>query len=446
MKKREFLTLGGAVPLMLAGCGSGGGGSAQIRLLNASVGYSSLDLQVNNTSVTSGHVAYGAVSDYTSVSDGSQSTILVDTSTPTPTNLLTTTRTLTKDGKYTVIAYGYSGNPKTVQMTESQTAPATGFASFSVLNTALDVGPVDVYLTTNGDISTATAVAHNVSAVSQSAFTSVGAGNYFVTITAANNRTDVRLVASGVNLVDQQICSLVVVPGASGVLAQAILLTNSSTDTVILNGTVARVRVVPGLNDASGATVLISNNDPATLGGLQLSSSPDIGAYVMVQVGVPTITTSTGVTAPVVLDTTVTSTTLVAGSDYTVLVYNDMANTYGYGAGAPVAKLVLDLNTRPLTSTNFKFRLIHADSAEYSRDLTLNVASGVIAAVHFGQPSAYVETASVGATFAQLLENITVIYTQAVTTAASYVYTMFAFSTPGTGEVAAYFWPDRGGQ
>ena len=37
MNKREFLAMGGAVPLMLAGCGGSGTGSAPVRLVNASV-------------------------------------------------------------------------------------------------------------------------------------------------------------------------------------------------------------------------------------------------------------------------------------------------------------------------------------------------------------------------------------------------------------------------
>lgn len=440
MKKREFLSLGGAVPLMLAGCGSGGGGSAQIRLLNASVGYSALDLTVNSTSVTTGHVAYGQVSDYTTVGDGSQSTVVVDTSGTTSSNLLTQTRTLTKDGKYTLIVYGFQGNPKTVQMTETQTAPATGFASLSILNTSTDVGTVDVYFTPTADISQATAVAHNVTAVSQSSFSSVGAGTYTVTITAANQRQDVRLVVPGVTLSDQQICTLVITPGPGGVLAQALLLTNSSSTVVQLTGTVSRIRLVPGLGDGAGASLSVGGTTVQTI-----NSSPNIGSYVLVPAGSTPAITVNGAAVAVVADQNLTSTQLVAGTDYTVVVY-------GATAAGATAKLIKDINTRPLTSTNIKARLIHLINND-TNDLTLQVNSGAVATnvpygsdFSAGSTASYAEVPASSSTSIILSQNLVPIYTPAtLPTYAGYIYTMFAFQNPSdpTTPVAS-LWLDRG--
>jgi len=73
MKKREFLAMGGAVPLMMAGCG--GSGSASVRLVNASVGYPSLGFQVESTQIVS-DIAYGTASDFLTVQDGSVKTNL----------------------------------------------------------------------------------------------------------------------------------------------------------------------------------------------------------------------------------------------------------------------------------------------------------------------------------------------------------------------------------
>lgn len=439
MNKREFLSLGGAVPLMLAGCGSGGSGNAQIRLLNASVGYSSLDLTVNNASVTSGHVAYGTVSDYTTVAGGAQSTILVDTSGSTSANLLTQSRTLTKDSKYTVIAYGFSGSPKTVQMTETQTAPDSGFASVSVLNTSTDVGTVNVYFTATADITNATAVAQNVAAVSQSAFNSVGAGTYTVTVTAANDRTDVRLVATGVALTDQQICTLVITPGAGGVLAQAILLTNSSSTVAVLSGTKARIRLVPGLSDGTGATLSVGGAAVQAL-----SSAPSIGSYVLVDAGsAPTVTVN-GATVALVADTGLADTTLAAGNDYTVVVYGSTAAT-------ATAKLIKDLNTRPLTTTNLKARLIHLISSN-THDLTLQVNTVAVASnvpygsdLPTGSTSAYSEAPPSQTSSVLLSQNLVQIYAQSsLPTFAGYVYTMFAFENPSApGTPLANLWLDR---
>ena len=53
MNKREFLAMGGAVPLILAGCGGNGTGSAPVRLVNASVGYpSTWDSWIESTQAT----------------------------------------------------------------------------------------------------------------------------------------------------------------------------------------------------------------------------------------------------------------------------------------------------------------------------------------------------------------------------------------------------------
>src|SRR5471030_2127423 len=71
MKKREFLAMGGAVPLMLAGCGGSGSGSAPVRLVNASVGYEGpLGFMDESTQITTG-VTYGNASAFSNIEAGS---------------------------------------------------------------------------------------------------------------------------------------------------------------------------------------------------------------------------------------------------------------------------------------------------------------------------------------------------------------------------------------
>ena len=79
MKKREFLAVGGAVPLMLAGCGSGSG-SAPVRLVNASVGYETpgLGFQDESNQIVTG-ITYGNASAYSNVQAGSVSLTLTTT-------------------------------------------------------------------------------------------------------------------------------------------------------------------------------------------------------------------------------------------------------------------------------------------------------------------------------------------------------------------------------
>jgi hypothetical protein len=93
---------------LLSACGGGGGSSSstQVRLLNASVGYSSLDLSVNSAATNTG-VAYGSVGSYASVDTSATSTqILTSGVGATVANL---TPTLAADSHYTIIAYGWGG-------------------------------------------------------------------------------------------------------------------------------------------------------------------------------------------------------------------------------------------------------------------------------------------------------------------------------------------------
>src|SRR3954464_770878 len=112
MKKREFLAMGGAVPLMLAGCGGNSSGSAQVRLVNASVGYANLGFMVNTTQATTTDVAYGAASPFEGVEAGTVTTTLTTTTGGVTSDLPVTTKTLVKDNRYSLVAFGYAGAPK----------------------------------------------------------------------------------------------------------------------------------------------------------------------------------------------------------------------------------------------------------------------------------------------------------------------------------------------
>jgi len=104
MNKREFLAVGGAVPLMLAGCGGNGAGSAPVRLVNASVGYPNLGFMVESTQETTTDVAYGHASSYINVQAGAVGiTLTVGNNAATSAQ----TRTINKDQRYSLIAYGY---------------------------------------------------------------------------------------------------------------------------------------------------------------------------------------------------------------------------------------------------------------------------------------------------------------------------------------------------
>jgi len=377
MKKREFLALGGAAPLMLAGCGSSSSGSCNVRLVNVSVGYPTLDLSVADTStdtptsVVTG-VAYGTVSGYKSVTAKTQSTILVDSTASPSVNVSLQTRTLVKDTDYTLVAYGYQDSAKSVLITDNQDAPATGYASISVLNTATDVGAVDVYFTTSADITNATPAISRTSAVSASAFTAVSKGTYYVTVvaySATGGTKDVRLQIPGVTLADGQIATLIIAPGSGGVLAHAVLL-NKGGAAVNYRNTRARVRAIAATGD--GGTINVD-------GVLGDTLAPGFSDYQLIAAGgLPAITVE-GATVSYPNGTA----NLVAGADYTILVYGPKA--------APLAKLVIDDNRLPSSSTNAKVRLLHAVYNATS-PLTLKVNSITVASsIAYGGASTFTE-------------------------------------------------------
>ena len=401
MKKREFLAMGGAVPLMLAGCGGKGSGSAPVRLVNASVGYPLLGFMVESTQATTADVAYGATSPYENVQAGAVGlTLTVGGASATSAQV----RTINKDQRYSLVAYGFSNELKQVLIAESTTVPDAGKANVNVLNTSVDIGAVDVYLSTTKDLSVSTLIASSIVGVSQSAFAGVLAGSYFVTVVGANSIakgiSDVRFqTPAAITLTALQVLTVILTPGASGVLANAILLTQGTTGTAVsyLNST-ARLRAVTAVGGMSASVVGANTTGPVTL--LASNTTPQYSNYFVVNTGAAPTVTVNGATVPVLQDTTNTTTgvvttataVLAAGGDYTLMVYLDSSN-------APVAKVIEDNNTAPVTSSGVKFRLINLASNNQGLQLSMSVNSISIASlVPYGSASAYTEISTPQAT------------------------------------------------
>ena len=402
MNKREFLAVGGAVPLVLAGCGGSGTGSAPVRLVNASVGYPNLGFMVESTQETTTDVAYGHASSYINVQAGAVGiTLTVNGNAATSAQ----TRTINKDQRYSLIAYGYLNELKPLLVAESNITPDAGKANINVLNTSVDMGAVDVYLSAHADLSVATQIGTSVAGVSQSAFTGVLAGSYFITVVGAGsvqqNISDIRFqTPQAVALTALKTYTVVLTPGASGVLANAIILTQGTADaatpTAPYDNTTARVRAVtavPGMaTSVVGATAA-----GAAVTVLATSTTQKYSKYFVVHTGAAPTVTVNGTAIPVLMDSTDATTgvttqvaaVLAAGGDYTIMVYLD-------GSGNPVAKLIEDNNTAAVTSAGVKFRLINLASDNQGLELSMSLNGvGIASNVPYGTASDYKEVPNV---------------------------------------------------
>ena len=367
------LGLGLALALgLLAACGGGSEAprdTASLRLLNATTGYAGLDLAADNGTVNSG-VALGAVGAYASV--GTAGVALVVSHSGAAGALASTSRTLAKNEHVTLVAYGAAGALKTVFIAEDLAAPANALTRVQVQHLAPDAGTLDVYLTGADDaLASATPLAPALAAGSGQAASNVIAGNYRLRVTGSGDKTDLRLDVPGLVLGGGQVGTLVLSQGAGGVLVGAVWLVQQGKAAALANPQ-ARLRVVSAL--AAGARVSLSVAGTAVASG---SVSPAITPYTAVPADGAAPVQLTVNNAPVAL----ASPALLAGGDYTVLVWGDV--------GAPSTTWVSDDNRYPTALGGAKLRLVNATSGAPVA-LTLKADfSVVVTALAPGQASAF---------------------------------------------------------
>ena len=368
-----------AVALLLAGiflngCSSSGG-SAQIRVLNTSVDYTSLDLYLDNGTTNTREItaaAYDTLGSYLSVGAGSYTVEF--TSNNVQSSLKSVNENLAKNTHRTYVAYGNSGKFGTLEILEDQDQPSASYTKVQLLDAALDAGSVDVYLTdpsvaiTNSS-PTFSAVAGGT--IASANFVTVNSGTYRIRVTAAGSQTDIRLDSvTGITFSSQEILSIVVTGTSGGVLVNATVLPQQGTQTVVTNP-YARVRAAAGIPLGSNLT--------ANLGGTNLLGSAaanTVSQYTLVTAGTQTLNlTLDGTALPA------SSHALTAGEDYTVLVLN------GPSVSGTTTTLVTDDNRFPSTSTYAKIKLVNAMSA-LGDPLTLNVNyTPVASAIALGNAS-----------------------------------------------------------
>ncbi len=425
MRVAAMVTLVGTT--LFSGCNSGSStvGTASLRLLNASPGYPALDLQVAGLATSSSNLGYGAVGTYAAASNAGVSTVIAATGSTAA--LSTATRTLTKDAHYTLVAYGPAGALKSALISEDVVAPVAGLAALNVLNLAPDAGAVDIYLTGNADdLGNATPIASAVSGSGSTGYISETAGTYRLRVTGNGDKTDLRLDVQGLVLGSAQVATLMLTASSGGVLVNSVLLVQQGVATPLSNKQ-ARVRVVSAV---SGNGIVTANVAGSALA--DKATSPAIGNYTLLTASAQSAVGGTVLSGGVSYPWAVPNQALIAGADYTMLVWGD--------ATKPQFTLIADDNRYPSVTTKANVRLVNATTGATAA-LTLQANLFPIANnVAQGQASSYVSVVADAATavnidstskFGWYVSNV-----NGVKFAAKGLYTVFVFGDSAASSVA----------
>ena len=349
--------LGGSTLLAACGGNSEASGGARLRLLNASNGYASLDLTVGDAGAGSA-IGFGQAGAYADADTRGVTTVV--SAHGSGTALASATRTLARDTAYTLVAYGWAGALKTALIEENLDAASSGKARLQVMNLAADAGTLDVYLTgADEPLDSATPLASSVAGGATASAVTLNAGSYRLRVTAAGDRSDLRLDVTGLALASIEVATLLLVPGSGGVLVQAVLARQQGSVEAQANP-LARLRVLASLADGGRVT--------CTVGGTVVTSnatSPAIGNYALVTGGQPLVNLLVDGRA-----LAVPATALPAGGDYTLLVWGD--------AAAPQLTWISDDNRLPADTARAKVRLVHAVT-DLATPVTLTVNSALLA-------------------------------------------------------------------
>jgi hypothetical protein len=329
-----------AAAVFVAACGGSEDddeSAAYVRVVNATSDLASLDLYTG-TDKRFAAVAAKTVSDYISLAASTYNMRVHDAGGDTI--LAAADRTLSAGVYQTLVVYGRDGALKSTLLSDTETAPTSGTAKVRVFNSSSEPGALDVYFTSSSADLDASSPAIAVDAGYFSSYTEVNKGTYRLRITGSGDTTDLRLDLSSITLADQQVLTLILTPGESGVLVHALVLSQQGSLNAMDNPH-ARVRVVAAVGNNGSVS--------AAVGGTALASaqrSPSVGSYALVAAGTQPFAASVNGTA--LADTTLTTT---PGADATLLFYGDPA--------APQYKLLADDNRPAASSSKARLRLVH---------------------------------------------------------------------------------------
>jgi hypothetical protein len=177
--------------LFATSCGSSN--NAHLRLLNAMVTQSSLNMLIDGNTVDS-NIGYATASSYTSVSSGSRHVQVEPAGSSTP--VIDTTQSVASGNNITVLAYlNASNSNSSAFLIDNNSAPSSGNFNIRIIDAAPAAGSqgADVYVVTSG--TNISGVNPNFSALqdngSPSSYLSLAAGNYDIYFAYPNTKQEI---------------------------------------------------------------------------------------------------------------------------------------------------------------------------------------------------------------------------------------------------------------
>ncbi len=417
-----FRLLSLVLAALLSACGGGSLPSedGNLRLVNATSEFASLDLFQTNSAFITGVTPLSA-SGFAGLKNGNYAIDVRTTGSGTA--LVTSNVSLAKKDFQTVVAYSNAGSLALQVLSDKESDPSSGNAKVRIFNAASgDTGGLDVYLTTAACSTIAgsgsAAFAAGVSGL-QAAFTQVTASTtpYHVCVTTAGDKTEVRLDIPSLTLSNQRIVTIILVRSGGGFLVNGLVLDQQGALAQSAS-TSARVRVANSTSPAAPADVVV--NGIAVVAGLP---APSVGQYVVVPSGTLTVKVNGTTYAPA------TPLTAAAGSDITLLLTGT----------TPTVTLIADDNTASTSTTRpVKVRLVNGLNGA-TGTATLTVDNGVVGAgAAFGAASAYSPLQPSTTARIEARSGVVQLYLATnVTLASGHVYSLFligdASSAPNAG-------------
>jgi len=412
------------VVLTLVGCSKGGGnnsGNGNIRLFNAFLEASALNVVVGSTTVAPA-APFERLTPYVSVNNGVQTFLVTVVGAQSP--LVNSSLSIGGDAHYTYIVFGPTTAVGAVFATDSFNDPGTGFYAVRVINTAAGVGPVDVYLTPPGaDLTVAAPAVSNVAYGAVSSYLSVAIGANFEIRMTPTGTKNVIFDSTPRLFAEHSGSTIVIYSKGSGTLVNAALLNDDgSGGGVIVDNLVAQYKVINASLVASPLNVFVD-------GSLQLSNIPFAGVsnYQQTATGAHSITVQAQATPGATLLTL--NPTLSAASDTSIALVGP--------AGALGGVVLADDNLPPAVGSA-GVRFVNASASTPSVDVFVNFSKQVSALTQ-NTASSYLNltATAVTGTVYEFDFNVTgtttaLLKLTGVTIAAPHKYTVYLAGPPGS--------------